>query len=428
MERFEKILRRISIGEHRTISIILILIAILTINPQAHGFNDSSRMATIQSLVENHTLSIDQSDFFDGYDKVFINGRYYSDKPVFTALFGAAVYYPLFLLGIELGNGWNLAYYLITLFTVKLFWYMGLKVFYDVLRFTEIEKKDRLYITLALGIGTLFFTWSSTFNNHVLSASLLIFGLYFLLDLNQSVKPIWKSFLAGLCFSLAGVQDHTMLVFYGIFGLYLLFQRRSFVIILGYSFPLVFTVLPTLVINYAASGNVIPFYLVKEYYLYPDYPSLEGNLFTGMQLKVGWDLVDYSFTSLVGKKGFLIHNPLTFIALPLMYEEIRKKGRFWREAIVLGFSSLVVIIIYLLTSDDYSGFAYSIRWFVPLLPLWFIFLYRVFLPDRPKLQKWFSRLLLISVVVASVGLIDPWTKIVTGVPFIDNLIILMLGV
>lgn len=418
----------VMIGEHRWLTFFLLLIGVLSILPAVQGFNDGSRMATIQALVEEHTFAIDHSDFAGGFDKVYINGHYYSDKPVFTALLGAAVYFPFYHLGITLGPGWNLAYYLITLFTVKLFWFLGVKTFYALLGRLEMKDKDRTLLTVALAVGSLYFSWSATFNNHVLSAALLLFGLYFLLKVQPEGGNFWHYFWAGLFFSLAGVQDFTIMTFYASFALYIALQgplrREKF----AYLLPLVLTVGPTLWINYAISGSVVPFYLVKEYYLYPEYPLLEGNLFTGMELKRGWDLVGHAVEFLFWKKGFLLHNPLTFLAIPLMGMVIARKGKFWKEGVVIAFASLVVIGAYLLTSLDYGGFAYSIRWFVPLLPLWYLYLYPIFTKDHPRLRRAFSVLFILSVVIASVGLVDPWTTVITGVPFLDNLITLMLRV
>jgi len=422
------LLDKISIGPHRRMSIFLILIGMLTILPAVQGYNDGARMATIQSIVEDHTLSIDQSVFSDGHDKVFINGKFYAHQPVLTAVLGAAIYYPLYHLGIELDYGWNLAYYLITLLTVKLFWYVGLKAFYAVLKLLGVKENEGLLITLALGLGSLYFSWSSTFTNHVISASSLVIGFYFLLKAKTESNAFWSLFLAGLFISLAGALDLAILVFYAGFGVYVLFQRHTFVAKLGYILPLVLTVLPTFLTYYLISGSFLPFSVVRDYFIYPDSPWQNNHLLTGVQVKSGWYLLRYSFNALIGKKGFLLHNPMSLLALPLLVEEIWKRGKLKIEGLVIIICSVIVIAYYLLASQDYSGFAYSIRWFVPLLPLWFVFLYRGFRMERPRFRKLFSPVFLVSVIIASVGLIDPWTTIVTGVPFFDNLITLMLGI
>ncbi len=67
---------------------------------------DSSRMATIESLVERGTFSIDESRFMkDRHDKIYINctyhpervcGHYYSEKPPVLSFFSAGLYFILY--------------------------------------------------------------------------------------------------------------------------------------------------------------------------------------------------------------------------------------------------------------------------------------------------------------------------------------------
>ena len=177
---------------------ILALLALLTTAPFAGSWNDASRMATIQSLVEMHTFIIDKSNFVFTGDKVFINEHFYSDKPPVPAIIGAIVYLPLFHLGIKLDKELNFAYYLITLFTVKMFWIIGLAAFYSALRFSNINENNRLWLTYALGIASLHLTWSSTFNNHSLAASFLIIGFSFLLKAKHSESITRNLFWASL--------------------------------------------------------------------------------------------------------------------------------------------------------------------------------------------------------------------------------------
>src|SRR5438045_1788091 len=86
------------------------VVAVASARDQAGSWNDGSRLATIESLVDRHTLAIDDSVFvrppqddpsrpapyvFDEAglnvvgtrDKLFIDGHYYSDKSPVPALF-----------------------------------------------------------------------------------------------------------------------------------------------------------------------------------------------------------------------------------------------------------------------------------------------------------------------------------------------------
>ncbi len=91
-----------------------VVIAAASARPYAGGWNDGSRLATVECLVDYHTLAIDHSIFvqppddphtpspypldepdllFHGTDdKLLIHGRYYSDKSPVPALLMAGVY------------------------------------------------------------------------------------------------------------------------------------------------------------------------------------------------------------------------------------------------------------------------------------------------------------------------------------------------
>src|SRR5437763_11545354 len=91
-------------------------IAVASARPYAGSWNDGSRLATAESLVDEHTLAIDGSVFVQGsqsspagvvspyppdavglrdrgtLDKILVGGHYSSDKPPVHAVLMAAVY------------------------------------------------------------------------------------------------------------------------------------------------------------------------------------------------------------------------------------------------------------------------------------------------------------------------------------------------
>ena len=96
------------------------LIALLGARPFAGGWNDGSRLATVEALVDHRTLAIDDSIFVQPWhvdpgvappyhaetpaltqmllekgtmDKLFIGGHWYSDKPPVPAVLLAGVYW-----------------------------------------------------------------------------------------------------------------------------------------------------------------------------------------------------------------------------------------------------------------------------------------------------------------------------------------------
>src|SRR6185295_3499159 len=83
------------------------IVAFISARPYAGSWNDGSRLATVECLVDRHTLVIDDSLFVkvgtstpyrgEGVDngtldKLHINGHFYSDKSPVPALLLAIIY------------------------------------------------------------------------------------------------------------------------------------------------------------------------------------------------------------------------------------------------------------------------------------------------------------------------------------------------
>ncbi|MGD9487326.1 MAG: hypothetical protein AB7W47_04855 [Calditrichaceae bacterium] len=406
----------------RNLILLLILISIISVKPKAASWNDSSRMAVVQSLVEHGTFAIDRSVFSDTGDKIFVNGHFYSDKPALPAILGAAVYWPLYHLGIRLDYGWNASYYLITLFTVKLFWIIGLAAFYSALGFTGISNRKRFWLTLALGIASLHFTWSSTFNNHSLAASMLMTGYYFLLRARYAESDSKDVFYGGFFLALAAAMDIPTSVFYAGFAAYILTNPPLRKKAVFYFIPLLFTALPALLLSYLITGSIIPAQIDRSYFEYPGSPWNGSNELSGISVNSLPVFLEYSAQMMIGPKGFLLYNPFLWIALPLLIREIKNKSKFRKEALVIGTASLIMILYYLLMTNNYAGDSYSIRWFVPFIPLWFFFLYPRLRISRVARQRVFNIFFTISLIISVIGLINPWTiSRYSSTPFVANI-------
>src|SRR3569623_411505 len=97
------------------VCILASIVALVSARDYAGGWNDGSRLATVETLVDQHTLTIDRSPLVQPpssesiepnpypadkpdlqrngtKDKLFINGRYYSYKSPVPALTLAGVY------------------------------------------------------------------------------------------------------------------------------------------------------------------------------------------------------------------------------------------------------------------------------------------------------------------------------------------------
>jgi len=407
---------------HTRLLILLVLIALGATHCAATTWNDESRMATVQSLVESGSFVIDQSDFARTGDKVFIKDHFYSDKPPMPSVLGAAVYFPLYHLGVRLHEGPSLAYFLITLATVSLFWILGTLAFFASLRFTGMDPERRLLAALALGLGSIFFSWSTTFNNHELAAGFLAIGFYFLLRARYEARVRRDLAIAGFFLALAGTADVPTIVFYVALLWPILRNPQLRKDAAFYLAPLLLTVAPYLAINYSIHHSLLPVQIVRAYFEYPGSPWIGSDELSGIRPNSFGFICSYAVLTLVGPKGFLLYDPFLFVAIWGLVRSIRRSGPFASEGVAVAAGSVLLLLYYWVTSDNYAGWSYSIRWFVPLLPLLLFFLYPFFESFDKRRESQFQALLFVSVVIAAVGALNPWSPAVySDVPFIANI-------
>jgi len=105
---------------------------------------------------------------------------------------------------------------------------------------------------------------------------------------------------------------------------------------------------------------------------------------SGMRTNNAQFALTYALSALVGPKGFLLYNPIIAVALWGLIRAIREKGLFFYEGIVIGAGSAVMVLYYLLFTNNYGGWSYSIRWFVPIITAVVFLFVPLFRGLRPK--------------------------------------------
>ena len=408
-------------SSRRRLAWLLAALALVTTHLSPSGWNDWSRLATTQSLVESHSLVIDDTAFIATDDKVFIDGHFYSDKPPMAAVLAALVYLPLHAAGLTLETGRSVGHYVLTLVLMKGFWLFGTLAFFSALGFTPLDANQRLLASIVLGIGSTFFSWSGTVNNHALAAGCLAVGFYFVLKARFENTVARDLAIAGLFLSLAGAVDVPTGVFYALFFLSVIRDAHLRPAALFYLAPLMVTLAPTLAMNYAIHGHLTPVNVVREYFLYPGSPWTGSDGLSGMNRNSAGFAASYGVLTLVGPRGFLLYNPFLWIAIPGLVRAIRTRSEFFHEALLVGAGSVALVSYYALASTNYGGWSYSIRWFVPLLPLLLFFTYSYF--EGLAGSRSFRWLLALSILIALVGAANPWSDpAFSPVPFVGNLI------
>lgn len=393
---------------------LFILLTILVVNPKFE-WNNSSRLATAESLVENKTFQIDDSYFKNTGDKVLIGGNFYSDKPPLPAIFAAIVYFPLYhIFGIEFSKYPELCNYIITLIVIKLLWLFAVIAFYKSLGYTKIHNCTRNILVISLSLGTSMLTWSTTFNNHIIAAAFLSIG--FLAYLKYKDKEEYKYLVyMSLALSTAGVCDIPTSIFFIIFSACLIRKEKIKNILVYYLTPAIIVTLPSLFIHYSIHQSILPLQLIPEYFVYEGSPWIGDKLqrLSGVQINNFEFILSYTFHSLFGYRGFLIFNPVMIISLIGMANIIKQKNLYALECKAIMFSSIILILYYLVFTNDYGSNSYSIRWFVPILPLIMFFGYGsekyIIDPDSKSIRPYYLALFIFSFFIALVGCINPWS-------------------
>lgn len=379
------------------------------------SWNDIARVAAIESLVERGTWAIDDSPWFaQTQDKVFLNGKFYSDKlPLLS--WAAAGVYRLVRQGLNFSlapdcaaRAAGCAYYLLTMLFMGVPASVLILLMFDFARQQNLPLWGAVLATLALGFGTMVLPYSMVLNHH-LSAAASLFAAFYLLVTHANRDKRW---IAGIGFfsALAVTLDPLS----GIFALALFvltimrFRSRAAFFVLGALPPLLLTAW----LDWQMAGTIIPLYLIPGGYDFPGSqfpPTIGGN-------GTPDDLAQYAFKMFLGAQGLYAYNPILIFALVgLVIVVLHRTHPLWREALVAGIA-FVLLSLYLATrTGNLGGVAYGERWFVHAIPLVMAFL--LFAPPfatAPNpIWRWVTAPLFAIVLIASLyssyqGVQNPW--------------------
>jgi hypothetical protein len=440
----------------------LLLWALLT-KVHTHSWQEESRMATVQTLVEQGTFIIDHTEFNRTGDKVFINEHFYSDKTPLLSVAAAGAYAILHNgFGLTLdpticvpaedpaacraftptGTRFTAFYWLTLIFIggsasllVVLFWWAMLRAGASGALATALA--------VALGLASPIAPYSIVFAGHV-PAALCLFAGFVMLILRRHSEPrrgeesffpiadvpvqrrdsssrknaprndtatsSWKFFLAGLFISLAANIDLTLAIFIVAFGLWVLFTRWRK--LLRYVFGALVPFAISAGINYWAAGTIMPLYFDPKAY---DFVGTVLNTTVGgtngfYSLDFG---LRYAYDMFVGQRGLFSFTPMlifAFIGIGVAIKQRQQRGL----ALTVLLGSLLFAAYLILRTDNFGGLAWGTRWFVPLVPLWWYFSRDAYCVARNKpraalvWQMLFWGAVLLSFLTAAQGLQDAW--------------------
>jgi hypothetical protein len=404
--------------QRRWIGLVVILLAAivasLSARPYAGGWNDGSRLATVECLIDYRTLAIDRSIFVQvpadlrptpystaepdllqhgTGDKLYIDGHFYSDKSPVPALLMAGVYQ-----GWQWLTGWtarerpDLFCWVMTVFTSGLAYIVAVWSTYQLGGALRLPLATSLMLTASFALATVTLPYVQQVSNHILLLG--VAAPLFLALTRLSPAPIslpspqrkqggppnpcsrcglgvgflltiaLVGTLAGLGYTIDLGAGPVLLA--GTFAV-VVFRTRHVLPVAVF----LLAAAPWLVlhhaVNYAVGGTFKPANAVPEYFLWPGCSFNPNNLTGGWQHPNMGHFLWYSFELLGSKKGFFNHNPGLFLLLPALILMPRRKLA-ERPELLLAFGwNAATWLAYAATSNNYSGLCCSIRWFVPLL-------------------------------------------------------------
>jgi hypothetical protein len=377
-----------------------VALAVVGALPYAGAWNDGSRLATVESLVDHHTLAIDHSIFVavppaedpearNPYiqndpemadllrkgtrDKLLIRGRFYSDKSPVPALFMALLYQALQVLtGLTARRQPEAFCYALTLASSGLAYVASVWAVFRTGRVLRLAPAFCLALAGSLALATVAPVYSRQVNNHILLlgvAAVLMLAFARLAEVVRAGRPswallAWAGTLAGLGYAIDLGAGPPLLISSMLLVAWRCRSGRALAV-----FAL--AALPWLAlhhaVNYATGGTFQPANAVPEYFQW------EGCPFNATNLTGTWNHPDfghfllYAVALLFGKHGFIGHTLPLLLALPGLVILLWRRTAEWPELVFAGLCCGGTWLAYAATSTNYSGVCCSIRWFVPLL-------------------------------------------------------------
>ncbi len=364
--------------------------------PYAGGWNDGSRLATVESLVDYRTLAIDESIFvrppiqeadkpgpyassdllstiFGTGDKLFIDGHYYSDKSPVPALgLGMAYFAIQQLTGIRARDHVDSFCRMLTILSSGLAFALSVAAMFVLYQEMGLQLPLALAVTASFGLSTVALTYAEHVNNHSLFlgvASLLMLALFRWsrqLEMGESglLRLGWIGCLIGVGYaSDLGVGPALIAAAGG----FILYRTRALPSLAACACAMAPWLILHHVVNFQVGGTLGPANANAAYFQWP------GCSFNAQNMTGGWhhanlgEFVLYALSLLFGKRGFIGHNLPLFLAIPATGWLIRQSGRDLGLVLFSVAWCTLTWLMYAVNSTNSSGQCCSIRWFLPLL-------------------------------------------------------------
>ena len=361
---------------------------------------ETSRLAVIQSVVDNGTFDVTHS-IFKTPDKALLNGKYYGDKPPLLTFLSMGEYFILSkVFGVTFKTHRSLAIFWLYL-PYFLIGCLCSWLFYCILNRYIGNSSSQIYRVCAAVlslISTLVFSYSVTIGNHVPTAALLLWLILQMDKMEKNQYPVKDLLLGGvivgLIFNCEFVSGGAFAV--GTFFFVVMADAASWQLRIrrGIWFSCGVLALIALegLLNWISHGSPLPLYLLTHK------PDMANK-----------DYLYYAWNVLFGFEGFFLYMPACLFLFPVLCRKFPGRDRVCTY--MLG-STLLAVLIFITATSDYGGFCYGYRFMIPFAPVMLLYVFLSFQAQKKKnictLLFWIA--LAWGVVTASFGVMNPWNS------------------
>lgn len=343
------------------------LLALLGARTYPGGWNDASRLATVESLVDRHTLAIDASTFASRtQDKLQIDGRFYSDKPPMSALLLAAAYQVLqWTTGMVAREQPERFCWWMNLIGGGLPYVVAVWAMSRVAAGLKLAARSQALLIASFAFATVAPAYSRHLNGHIQMlavAALLQLALLNVCDRRRSVATAGT--LAGIAYTLDLAAGPLLLLGSLALIAWRTRSRSAVALALAASAP---PIVLHHALAYAIGGTLRPLNTVVAYLQWPGSP-FDSATMTGRLHHGPIELASYALALLFDGRGFLLHNLALLLPGLAALVVVPRRHIAERADALLSLAWMIATwLVYAMTSTNHSGACLSIRWFVPLL-------------------------------------------------------------
>ncbi|GAC1522085.1 MAG: hypothetical protein NVS2B8_02880 [Vulcanimicrobiaceae bacterium] len=386
--------------------------AALMAHAQLSSWNETSRMAAIESLVDRNTFIIDDSPFKTG-DKYRYRGHFYSDKPPILNVAGAGVALVLGVLHVNVIRQVKIVLFAATVVTVSVPFGFAVGAVFALLRLIRVDDGWAAGVATIAATGTLAYPYATVLINHVPAAACLLWALYWIARSDRANRPAWLAY-AGVLLALSIGIDSSYVIFLVLAPIAI--GRAP---IRGYGALIVGAAMPLIALaatDVALSGNVRPPDTNAPLFIYPGSRFAQGYIIGSLGHRSPGELAIYAFNLLAGTRGLFLYSPVLLYGCYALVRGLRASPGCnasidWRVYAFIASSSTAYVLSTVFATSDYGGDAYGMRRFVGIamllcLPLGLL---ARNLREKRRTRTAFSIVVSASIFIALAGVNDTFS-------------------